>query len=200
MSSSDIYERPLSSWLCQGEIIANLHQPFIEIVDEVRKARELIHPFAVVMSQDCDLEWDFKARQSTKPDRAQKFLSNVLFCEVAEAANLKAQNKNKSWTRIAENNDPRFHFLEKCPQTCDLQNLGYADLAIDFKKFFTVPTEYLYFQLASNAQRRAVLRQPYKVHLSSRFYFFQIRIGLPRNHGDPMPVELDVIKELNYRL
>jgi hypothetical protein len=57
------------------------------------------------------------------------------------------------------------------------------ELGIDFKRYFTVPTDDVYRQFALGqeigVQRRAVLRPPFREDLAQRFYFFQARVALP---------------------
>ena len=50
---------------------------------------------------------------------------------------------------------------------------GMPELGIDFKRYFTIPTDEVYFRIRAEAQRRSRLRSPYLEHLSNRFYSFQ---------------------------
>jgi len=67
------------------------------------------HEYALVLSQDCDLDLDFKARrESVAPD---KMISSVLFCEVTTAEQLRQSpgGMNSSiWGRVKTNKDERF--------------------------------------------------------------------------------------------
>ena len=90
---------------------------------------------------------------------------------------------SKHWDRMKQNNDERYHFLEKAGRGCDRLNEELPELAIDFKRYFTVPTDEVYGRIAiGETQRRCVLTSPYLEHLSSRFANYLSRVGLPRPH------------------
>ena len=48
--------------LFQGEILANVVERVVSGSGEKLGAREIVHPFAVLVTQDCDLEQDHRAR------------------------------------------------------------------------------------------------------------------------------------------
>jgi hypothetical protein len=50
---------------------------------------QVMHPFALILSQDCDLDLDFKARQGQVG--ADKIIPTVLFCEATPAEQLKGR-------------------------------------------------------------------------------------------------------------
>jgi hypothetical protein len=59
---------PNDGTLRQGELLSALIQVRLSlatVVDEPEapEFETIVHPFAIVVSQDCDLDWDFKARQ-----------------------------------------------------------------------------------------------------------------------------------------
>jgi hypothetical protein len=62
-----IYDRSLPDGpLRQGEILSNVIQLKLDlstIDDEDKRFDPIVHPYAVIVSQDCDLDWDFKARE-----------------------------------------------------------------------------------------------------------------------------------------
>jgi hypothetical protein len=63
-------------------------------------------------------------------------------------------------------------------------NEGLSELAIDFKKYFTLPIEELYRRIEiGEAQRRCVLVSPYMEHVCNRFSYFLSRIALPFDHA-----------------
>jgi hypothetical protein len=55
-------------------------------------------------------------------------------------------------------------------------------LGLDFKNYFTIPVDDTYAQAEKLKNRRAVLRNYYAEHLSVRFFFYQLRIALPKEH------------------
>lgn len=133
-----IYAPSGSGGLCQGEILSELVQTQLEIesvgtTEGIRLAKKR-HPFAIVLSQDCDLDLDFKARAGQVPE--DKLLPNVLFCEVVTALELKGSGGMNSsiWGRVQRNKDERYQFLQKVNPDQDGAGLGVPEMAIDFKR------------------------------------------------------------------
>jgi hypothetical protein len=147
--------------------------------DEISVDSE-IHPLAVILSQDCDLLWDYEERNKERPD-AFRLLPNILFCEVQIANSLKGTNGIASdiWRRVKNNKDERYHYLTSISLEQDSIQQGFDDLAIDFKRYFTIRTDEVYAQLNMEARRRSHLLSPFCEHLSDRFAHFQQRIALP---------------------
>ena len=191
MSAERKYEaspRGHSAAVRQGEILSNLLQPRIKpetlnlgepIIDLAR------HPFVLVASQDCDLDQDFRHRFAETQNHDQ-LLPNVLFCEVVAADVLKggAAINSTIWKAIRINKNERYHFLEQVPPGSDLGGEGLPELGVDFKRYFTIPTELLYAQMEEEGRghRRCRLVSPYLEHFSTRFSVFQSRIALPEDH------------------
>lgn len=182
-----IYEKsPLGSPLRQGEIITNLIQLKAAVSSLSTEEPEIIpvvHPYAIVVTQDCELVQDFKPRSEGNLE-SDKIIPSVLFCQVVTAEQLRGRADIKSdiWKRIKQNKDERYQFLEKVLREDDTLNEGLPELSIDFKRYFTLPTDEVYFRLEVEAKRRSRLRSPYMEHLSSRFYYFQCRVALPADH------------------
>jgi hypothetical protein len=56
-------------------------------------------------------------------------------------------------------------------------------MAIDFKRYFTLPTDELYLRVErQETRRRCGLKSPYLEHLSARFSCFLSRVALPEDH------------------
>ena len=150
------------------------------------------HELAIVLSQDCDLSTDHLMRtliknaeegQDTSKFEAKK-LSRALLCEVDLASTVKT-NDSGSWDRISKNNDPRFHFLQKCAQDEDAQREGLDSLIVNFKQPFTVTIDDLLMRiLQGETKRRFCMQSPYFEHVSDRFAHYLARVGLPNDH-DP---------------
>jgi len=184
--------------LWQGEILENVVQirPSIESIENneegVLDVFPVPHELVIVLSQDCDLEQDYKRRGAGEAAT----LPNVLFCDVYPAENLRAkvqaqdQLGRQDWRRrIAQNQHERFHYLQRVEPGQDLQGQGLTAIALDFKIYFTLPTDELYARLALGIRRRCTLNTPYVEHLANRFFRFQARVALPRDH------EIDAIPE-----
>lgn len=189
--------RPASSDepLRQAEILTTVteHRADLAALREAQAPRieRRKHPYAIVLSQDCDLDLDHKAaRQLTAGNKDQlhvqhpeeKRIPTILLCEVVTAEELRGNVSinTKIWGNIKLNKDSRYHFLSEVTPEADRDGEGLQELGLDFKRFFTVPTDELYWQIESGVcRRRTVLEAPYRDHLSHRFACFLSRIGLP---------------------
>ncbi len=178
-----------SSWLRQGEIIENLFElrPRVlegEIID-VKQNTKLVkidHPYAIVASQDCDLEWDYKARQGQAED--DKLLMHVLFCDLFTQGEIYLRGRLKSdlRRRVRKNQDERYHRLNEAP----IHETGQAlpELYADFKATFSLPVEFVYRLISSSqAARRGFLPHPYLQDFTHRLYNFLGRVALPEQLG-----------------
>jgi hypothetical protein len=185
-SSSVIYlasETAGALWCC--EILSKVvqrRQSLPSLREAEPELETIVHPFCIIVSQDCDLEQDFVLRQ--KDRLAVSALPNVLACEVSTSAELKgAVPAGKDiWKRIVQNKDERYQFLRAVPVAYDAAGEGLPELGIDFRRYFTVPCDELYEQFNLGAQRRCRLASPYKEHFMSRFGHFMARVGLPSEH------------------
>jgi len=181
----------------QGEILQNVVQIKLGLENVQNNEEGMIdvfpvpHELVIVVSQDCDLLQDYKRRQEGE----EGTLPNVLFCDVYTAETLRTkveqhdQLGRKDWKkRIAQNQHERFHYLQKLEPAQDLQGQGLTAIALDFKIYFTLPTDELYARLGHGVLRRSILTTPYVEHLAHRFFKFQSRVALPRDHEiDPIP-------------
>ncbi|MDP9174676.1 MAG: hypothetical protein M3O30_12535 [Planctomycetota bacterium] len=144
---------------------------------------EKVHIYAMVLTQDCDLESDFRGRP--QDSEGHQCIPNVLLCEAIETETLKGRvpSGKDIWKRIIQNKDERYHCLECVPAEHDLEGSGMCSIGIDFKRYFTVPTDEIYRRIEiGQARRRCVLITPYAEQLLDRFFHFQARIPIPENH------------------
>jgi hypothetical protein len=183
----EIYAPSGTGELCQGEILSDLVQA--KLAQESVGAKEgvtvhwKLHPWAIIMSQDCDLDLDFKARSGQAKE--DKLLPNVLFCEMISAEELSVPSEwmnSRIWDRVKRNKDERYQFLQRVQPATDALGEGLPELGIDFKRYFTIPTEEVYIQLKQKTRRRCKLVSPYLEHLCVRFSFYQCRVALPSEH------------------
>jgi hypothetical protein len=169
--------------LYQGEIlgrIVQVRQSLNSIGSPTPQIEELVHPFAIILAQDCDLEQDFEARVS-----GHGKLDNVLFCPAVATAALKAvaSTSTNHWKLITGNRDIRYQCIEAVPADQDSAAVGAPSLGCDFKTCFTIPTDEVYKRIHNHdAVRRCRLRTPYAEHVLQRFCQFLARIPLPQNH------------------
>ena len=177
---------PGSGRLRQGEILSEVVQARLRL-DTIGAARDFVvdlpkHPYVVVLNQDCDLESDFRKRQSGSSGT----LPNILFCEMEETAKLEEKLRlgSKFWHWMRQNKNERYQVLQAINGHEDALSQGLPSLGIDFRRFFTIPTDEIYERLKSEIKRRVILVGPYAQHLTSRFYAFHSRVPLPVDHSN----------------
>jgi hypothetical protein len=167
----------------QGDILRDVQ--FIEWakLDEsgsIEVAQRIL-PYAVLLSQDCDLEHDYDNRLDKNSPIKDKYLQSLLLCPAYPAQSFREGKHLEKmgmvmrpittdpWKRLIQLNDARYHYLEG---KLDLQ---VPELVIDFKHYLTVPRDIIY---GSNCYI-ATIEIVYRDHLSSRFANYLSRIGLP---------------------
>lgn len=178
---------PQGGPLFQGEIVANLIQARLELASIGPGLSPVVnlvtHPYAVVLTQDCDLESDFMLRTNQRPTGT--LIPEILFCQVADAEGFKsgADIKSDIWRRVRANKDERYHYLRGIGADVDSVRQGTSDLALDFKRYFSIPTDEVLRRLEiGEMQRRACLEPPYREHLATRFFYYHFRVALPEDH------------------
>ena len=173
----------------QGEILTGVRQhrrSILSLKSQTHELEEIQHPYAVVMSPDCDLEQDFTQRmgEAVKGGSTDRSIPDILLLQATTADELRATAPagKDIWKRIRQNKDERYHVIERVRPEQDAVGTGLAALGIDFKRYFTVPTDELYLQCEATAKRRCHLETPYSEHLNRRFTDFLSRVALPREH------------------
>jgi hypothetical protein len=187
--------------LRQAEILSNVTQylrnPQVKDVPEDQvETFSILHPYAIILSQDCDLFWEFEAGARGEA----RELNGVLLYEAEPADELRAkQNINSNlWRPIRQNKSERYHLLEEAPPQLDLAGVGVPQLLVDFKRYFTLNHDEIYRQLAlktNPAKRRCRLEMPYREHLQGRAAYFFQRVVLPLDHVYVAPEEETERKE-----
>ncbi len=171
------------SRICQGDI---LRDATFQMVDVDNKVFQILYPYVVVLSQDCDLE-QFDTGVSSRdesPFQENQFLPNVLMapCFIAEsvrlgthlveAFNVKQDSLNSArWSYIKQNRDQRYHFL------AGQLEMQVPDLILDFKHYLTSPFEA--FGNIYKSSYLASVSELFREELSLRFCGYLSRIGLP---------------------
>ncbi len=192
--SIEIYRSAIAGGrLSQGEIIQDLiewapsHAPNDENV--VDGATPIVHQFAVVMTQDCDLEQDWQGFEGAK--RKDRDLVSILFCPAnnAEASRQRQGINSDRWKPILNNKNERYQYLADVSDTADLAREGLPALLLDFRRVFAVRSFEAYRQILGkdedSPKRRTKLKTPWAEHLQLRFCMYQARIGLPLDHFVP---------------
>jgi hypothetical protein len=163
--------------LRQGEVISDLTQYIFDPVTE--NVTPVLHPYSIVLSQDCDLLRDYESRTSGSGST----VPSVLLYVADIASTVRPTIGPDIWRRVIGNNNERYHIVSAVPVELDLMNQGIVSLIIDFRTFFTMTPEEVYRQCSTGqAHRRCRLEMPYREHLQSRAAFYLQRVGLPNPH------------------
>jgi hypothetical protein len=156
----------------------------------------LMFPYVVVLSQDCDLESDMRARLNQPPlqcegaDKKAVSTDTVIESILISPAydknlfmagdHLRGMNlgsmqtwktKDTRWPILVGNRDPRYHFLPADT------TLAFNDMVIDFKHYYTIPRSKLYQEYEEKFI--GTLCELYRENLSQRFANYLSRIGTP---------------------
>ena len=175
------------SRVCQGDILRDVeHIEYVHERNGIIEVSKVVFPLVVVLTQDCDLEQDYRvrwSRQKTNTDDKKLFsvlvapLYNVEHVFAGEHLNdlsLKMQmiNKNKTpGTNLRQNETPRYHYLT-FPHDVQI-----VPSVIDFKHYFSVNITYL--KRVKTEQFVCKIAELYREDISQRFASFLSRVGLP---------------------
>ena len=173
--------------VCQGDIFRDVE--YVEYVAEKAgnvEISKILFPLVVVLTQDCDLEQDYRFRRSQTPPKSQdKWLISVLVAPLYNVEHvylgehlsdlkmaMEPINPKKSPGRfLLQNERPRYHYLE-FPTSFPIVNS-----VVDFKHYFSVNVQYLRRIRPTNFVCQ--LAALYREDLSQRFAAYLARIGLP---------------------
>lgn len=193
---------PADGALRQGEVVSDVIQVHVRTGSLAQDAADLdleekIHPYALILTQDCDLDWDFKARAAEPQDQGQenkrqaKMVPNILLCELTTTEALRPRLAGGDvLKRVRNNQDERYHCFPAISLSEDRAGGGLPELVADFKRVFSIPTDELYLRISLGIRRRALLDSPFLQHLSTRFGYYCLRVALPDN----APVELQAAR------
>jgi hypothetical protein len=127
--------------LRQAEIITNLHQFTYDT--NVSEVVQTLHTYTIVVSQDCDLLWDYQA----KINNQRRDLNGVLIYEAESVAEIRARLAGGDiLRRIRRHGEERYHILNSATANLDLLGEGLPELIVDFRRFFTLPADEIYRQ------------------------------------------------------
>jgi hypothetical protein len=191
-----VYDGPPQGALRQGEVLYNVweHRPLAPAVDiqpeTTVPVQSLLHSIVVVMTADCDLEQDYRARNpaSAPASMREKFAATpgryyipyVLLCECYDEDRRRAELpvSSRLWSDVQTNQRERYHHFKEAPVA--QATVTVPTITLDFKRNFTVPTEELYRAIQAGGVTRAAIVPPIYVHdLMHRFYGFLSRVGVP---------------------
>jgi hypothetical protein len=173
--------------ICQGDIFRDTE--YIEYAIErsgVIEVSKILFPLVIVLSQDCDLEQDYRFRWSRQNTENQdKWLLSVLVAPLYNAEHIyqgehlseldmrmqQINRKRSPGKNLRNNQHPRFHYLEFPDEVSIVPSV------IDFKHYFSVNVKYLHRIKKSNFV--CSISSLYREDVSQRFSSFLARIGLP---------------------
>lgn len=182
-----MYGKKKDRRICQGDIFEEFTYQFTKIFDQAGEIITITLPYAIVLTQDCDLEWDYEKRASN-PERKtdtndDKVLQSILICpayiseQFREGNHLKALDltmkkwNSDLWRPIRNNQNERFHYLEE-----DIDN-KMPNLVVDFKHYYTVPADDIYSIV--DTKYKISIASLFREDISRRFANYLSRIGLP---------------------
>lgn len=177
------YRQISTERVCQGDIFQDL---FISVGsgDDTSHIEANLE-YAVILSQDCDLEQDYTERTKyPKPDKNDKHIDTILvspayaledFAKGQHISERQMETFNvKKIDKLKRNDEyKRYHYLVE-----DIEN-GVPELVLDFKHFITAPRNIIYTLKPTNYV--ASINEIYREDVSLRFANYLSRIGLPNN-------------------
>lgn len=181
-ANSEINKRVL-----QGDILSDVE--YIESVTEkegVIRVSKIVFPLAIVLTQDCDLTWDFEFRHAKKNNQDKYLFSAIvaplynyehfvdgehlseLGQKMATISRKKEKTENKN---LRYNETPRYHYLEFD------ESIPIVNSVIDFKHYFSVSIQHL----ESHKENHFIctVSELFRERVSQRFANYLSRIGLP---------------------
>ena len=174
--------------LQQGDILSDVE--YIEYVEEKDgeiTISKIVFPLVMVLTQDCDLTWDYDSRTSTKQSNQDKYLFSVIVVplynyehfiqgdhlselgqkmQTVSSKLTKTDNKN-----LRANETPRYHYLEFN------DSVPIVNSVIDFKHYFTVSVDRL--RAHKKDHYICTVSELFRERVSQRFANYLSRIGLP---------------------
>jgi hypothetical protein len=171
----------------QGDILRNTKIIDYLVKDKTYEIAQIELPYAVIMTQDCDLEQDYNNRRVDVDEKQDKYLQSILICPAYQSEIFK-DGKHledlypdihltmEKWDSgrfktILNQNNHRYYFLEQ------FQNFQIPSLVVDFKHYHTISREFLY-KIYPDCYL-ATLNQLFREDISQRFSNYLSRIGLP---------------------
>jgi hypothetical protein len=150
------------------------------------------YPWAVVLTQECDLQFDRLARQGEPlraggtPVKKHNLLNIVLLCPAFALEHVLAGTyieEAKKWGGdeakiLKKNRDDRYHLLPA------EEPLVSAPIVLDFKVITAAHSDYLQAWVNTYPERVvAVLKSPFRERLTQRFVNYFGRIAEPEEDG-----------------
>lgn len=189
------YLQPKKKDLWQGDILRGISFQYATPEGDGQGRYAFPFPYAVILSQACDLEQHFAQARSNEAaardasgvvEKFDKILETILVCPAFPSeAFLNGTHIENRRMNDFDNAQGRKSTLKKLEANDSLNRYHYLSpfegifpaLVIDFKRFHTVPVEILIEEYESTYL--ASLRELFRERLSQRFSNYLSRIGLP---------------------
>lgn len=172
--------------ICQGDILRDV--PWLEYVAEkqgIIEVSRIVFPLAIVLTQDCDLEQDYRFRSDDSKLTQDKWLMSVLLAPLYNIEHvyqgehlsdleirMERIPKSGSTGNFLRNNErPRYHYLEFD------DDVPIVPSVIDFKHYFSATVSFL-VELKPSSYVRSVA-QLFREDIAQRFASYLSRVGLP---------------------
>ena len=170
----------------QGELLSNVWEmqvdhPGVEISSDPASFQHnpAEHPKVAIFTPDCDLLTDYLARyDANNPGDDSKLLQHIQCCDVYEESEIRPGRFGSDlWRRIRQNQDERYHCLPPGETEGEFQHPTFF---LDFKRMFSLPTQFLYDSLdIGEIVRRGVIPPIWLHSLIQRYFAFHSRVGVP---------------------
>jgi hypothetical protein len=173
--------------LRQGDIIEKIEYiQSVEEVDGTIVVNKILFPLVMVLTQDCDLTWDYESRKDTSGNDDKQLISVIVaplynyehlirgehLSDIGRTmAKFSPDMKKTDNKTLRHNDNPRYHYLEFA------RTVQIVNSVIDFKHYFSVNAEYLKARKAEGFV--CSVSELYREQVSLRFANFLSRIGLP---------------------
>lgn len=183
LKTDSCYVRHTEGRICQGDIYRDIkYFLWIDIKGKEIDGADITFPYLVVLTQECDLDLDFKYRTETCSNN-DKCLQSILVSPAylaeklrygihLEELEMKMERLNANqWSVVKRNQNPRYHHLPA------YEEYKIPELVIDFKHYYTISRDYFYQYFQK--QYIGTIEQLFRESLSQRFSYYLSRIGLP---------------------
>ncbi len=176
--------------LLQGDILKEV--PYLEYCNEDNgriEISQIFFPLVLVISQSCDLTWDYENRHKENASNQDKYLFSAIvlplynyehfiigehLSELDRQMQKFSKDKKKTENRnIRQNVNPRYHYLEF------EDKYSIVPSVIDFKHYFSVNIEQL--ERLRSTNYICTVDELFRERISQRFAEYLSRIGLPEN-------------------
>ncbi len=178
----NLFEKHDCERISQGDILRDIK---FNIVKNNNEVQEICFQYAIVLTQDCDLEQYQKKRTEIKKGEVfNQYIPNLLIIPGFPAESLRQGDhltelynyqqdriNSDKWKIVKSNKDERYHFLKG---NVDLQ---VPDMVCDFKNIYTIGFDYIFEQYKK--VYLATVNELFRENLSRRFTNYFSRIGLP---------------------